>query len=206
MIMNSKKGFSLDTLVIASTNKGKIKEFTDLLSDFPINILPKPMGLEIVENGKTFAENSRIKALKVSKYTGQFSLADDSGLCIESLSGAPGIYSARYGATDHEKIERVLNELSTYTNRNACFIASLSIASPEGEILLEVQGKCEGIISTTPRGDNGFGYDPIFQVESNGMTFAEMTPEEKKVLSHRGKAFNNLIPSLKKVFGVNEIK
>ena len=204
--MKTTNRFSLDTLVIASRNKGKIKEFKELLSNFPINISPQPIGLDIVENGNTFAENARIKALKVSTYTGQFSLADDSGLCIESLLGAPGIFSARYGETDQEKIERVLNELSSHTNRNAYFMTSLCIASPEGRIFLEVEGKCEGIISTTPRGSNGFGYDPIFQVNSNGMTFAEMTQEEKKVLSHRGKAFKNLIPSLKEVFGLEEIK
>ncbi len=183
-------------LIIASTNQGKVNEFKSLLEDFPLEVIMQPDGLIVNETGKTFLENARIKAKATSKYTGKNCLADDSGLCIASLDGAPGINSARYANTDHERIQRVLKELSGVQDRKAYFISALCISSPDGEILIEVQGKCEGVITNTPRGEKGFGYDPIFEVIPTGKTFAEMGEVKKQKLGHRGKAFELLKPSL----------
>ena len=184
------------SLVIASSNEGKIKEFHKLLEDFPFNLLSQPFGFEIEETGKTFIENARIKAIAVSKETGNLSLADDSGLSVDALGGAPGVYSSRYANSDKERIEKLLAELKSFTNRKAKFECALCIASGE-KVLIEVLGSCEGIITFSKKGKNGFGYDPIFEVSGLGETFAEMNQEKKKRVSHRGNAFKLLKPKLK---------
>ena len=186
-------------LVIASGNEGKIKEFQKLLEGFPFKLLTQPLGLEIEETGKTFIENARIKAIAVSKKTGDLSLADDSGLSVAALGGAPGIYSSRYANSDNERIKKLLAELKPFQNRNAKFECALCIASGE-KVLIEVQGFCEGLITSFPRGKNGFGYDPIFEVPGLGKTFAEMNQNKKKQIGHRGIAFKLLKPELKKIF------
>ncbi|WP_320665082.1 RdgB/HAM1 family non-canonical purine NTP pyrophosphatase [Prochlorococcus sp. MIT 1223] len=189
------------SLIIATRNQGKIKEFRELLSEFNINILSQPDFIQINENGNTFAENARIKALEVSGITGEYSLADDSGLCVDSLNGAPGIYSSRYASTDSERISKLLNELKNFENRKARFNAAICIAK-KGKVILEVEGKCEGLITYLPRGSNGFGYDPIFEVLETGLTFAEMESEKKKTYGHRGIAFKLLKPGLNKLFEI----
>ena len=146
-------------------------------------------------------ENARIKAIAVSKETGNLSLSDDSGLSVESLGGAPGIYSSRYASSDKERIEKLLAELKPFSNRKAKFECALCIASGE-EVLIEVSGFCEGLITFSPRGENGFGYDPIFEVSELGETFAEMNNNKKKQISHRGNAFKLLKPELKKLFNL----
>ena len=186
-------------LVIASSNKGKIGEFKKLLDDFHIDLLTQPVGFEIEETGNTFMENARIKAIAVSQATGNLSLADDSGLSVESLGGAPGIYSSRYANSDKERIEKLLAELKPFQNRKAKFECALCIASEE-KVLIEVSGFCEGLITFSPKGQNGFGYDPIFEVSGLGETFAEMDHEKKKQIGHRGNAFKLLKPELKKLF------
>ena len=185
-------------LVIASGNEGKIKEFQKLLEDFPFNLLSQPFGFEIEETGKTFMENARIKAIAASKETGNISLADDSGLSVEALGGAPGIYSSRYANSDNERIEKLLAELKPFPNRKAKFECALCIASG-AKVLIEVSGFCEGLITLSPKGENGFGYDPIFEVSGLGETYAEMNHEQKKHIGHRGNAFKLLIPELKKL-------
>ena len=185
-------------LVIASGNQGKIEEFKKLLDDFPFDLLTQPVGLEIEETGNTFMENARIKAIAVSKATGNLSLADDSGLSVEALGGAPGIYSSRYASSDKERIEKLLAELKPFSNRKAKFECALCIASGE-KVLIEVSGFCEGLITFFPRGKNGFGYDPIFEVFPLGKTFAELDHEKKKHVGHRGNAFKLLKPELKKL-------
>ena len=187
-------------LVIASGNKGKIGEFKKLLDDFPINLLTQPVGFEIEETGNTFMENARIKAIAVSQATGNLSLADDSGLSVEALGGAPGIYSSRYANSDKERIDKLLTELKPFPNRKAKFECALCIASGE-KVLIEVSGFCEGLITFFPKGGNGFGYDPIFEVSGLGETYAEMEHEKKKHIGHRGNAFKLLIPELKKLLG-----
>ena len=188
-------------LVIASGNKGKIREFKKLLVDFPLDLLNQPVGFEIEETGNTFMENARIKAIAVSQATGNLSLADDSGLSVESLGGAPGIYSSRYANSDKERIEKLLSELKPFPNRKAKFECALCIASGD-KVLIEVSGFCEGLITFSPRGENGFGYDPIFEVSGLGETFAEMDHEKKKQIGHRGNAFKALKPELKKLLSM----
>ena len=185
-------------LVIASGNKGKIGEFKKLLDDFPIDLLTQPVGFEIEETGSTFMENARIKAIAVSQATGNLSLADDSGLSVEALGGAPGIYSSRYASSDKQRIEKLLAELKPFSNRKAKFECALCIASGE-KVLIEVSGFCEGLITFFPKGKNGFGYDPIFEVSGLGKTYAEMDHEKKKHIGHRGNAFKMLTPELKKL-------
>ena len=187
-------------LVIASGNKGKIGEFKKLLDDFPIDLLTQPVGFEIEETGSTFMENARIKAIAVSQATGNLSLADDSGLSVEALGGAPGIYSSRYASSDKQRIEKLLAELKPFSNRKAKFECALCIASGE-KVLIEVSGFCEGLITFSPKGENGFGYDPIFEVSGLGETYAEMDHEKKKHIGHRGNAFKLLIPKLKQLLG-----
>ena len=187
-------------LVIASGNKGKIGEFKKLLDDFPIDLLTQPVGFEIEETGSTFMENAIIKAIAVSQATGNLSLADDSGLSVEALGGAPGIYSSRYASSDKQRIEKLLAELKPFSNRKAKFECALCIASGE-KVLIEVSGFCEGLITFFPKGQNGFGYDPIFEVSGLGETYAEMDHEKKKHIGHRGNAFKLLIPKLKQLLG-----
>ena len=187
-------------LVIASGNQGKIGEFKKLLDDFPFDLLTQPVGFEIEETGNTFFENARIKAIAVSQATGKLALADDSGLSVEALGGAPGIYSSRYARSDKERIEKLLAELKPFQNRKAKFECALCIASG-GKALIEVSGFCEGLITFFPKGQNGFGYDPIFEVSGLGETYAEMDHEKKKHIGHRGNAFKLLIPELKQLLG-----
>ncbi len=185
-------------LVIASGNKGKIQEFKKLLDGLPFNVSTQPIGFEVEEIGNTFMENARIKAIAVSQETGSLSLGDDSGLSVEALGGAPGIYSSRYANSDKERIDKLLAELKPFPNRKAKFECSLCIASGE-KVLIEVSGFCEGLITFSPQGENGFGYDPVFEVSGLGETFAEMNPEKKKLFGHRGNAFKLLKPELKKL-------
>ena len=177
------------TLVIASGNAGKIREFQGLLQHLPLNVQAQPQGFDVEETGSTFAANARIKATAVAALTGSWALADDSGLSVNALGGAPGVHSARYAPTDPERIEKLLGALSNASERDAQFCAALCVAAPDGSVLIEVEGRCDGWITTTPRGDGGFGYDPIFEVSSTGLTFAQMPLAEKKSHGHRGKAF-----------------
>tara|TARA_Y100001968_G_C19341024_1_gene709494 strand:- start:12 stop:593 length:582 start_codon:yes stop_codon:yes gene_type:complete len=190
------------SLIIASSNHGKVKEFRDLLAEFPFNIFAQPDGLEINETGSSFVENARIKALAVSELTGEWALADDSGLCVDALNGAPGIYSARFAQTDLERIKRLLKEMAHFKNRNATFKSAICIAD-KGKILLEVEESCHGLITNTPRGKEGFGYDPIFEVIELGKTFAEMGIDLKKKFGHRGRAFQSIQPGIKNLLKIS---
>ena len=187
-----------DGLVVATGNAGKVREFRYFLSGFGLKVFPQPGGFEVEEIGGSFAENARLKSLEAASVTGKFALADDSGLSISALGGAPGIFSARYAADDLGRISRVLRELDGLSDRRAYFCAALCISSPEG-ILFEVEGRCEGVITKSPRGTEGFGYDPIFEVLGTGLTFAEMTLDMKRELGHRGKAFALLKPKIQKI-------
>jgi len=187
------------TLVIASGNAGKVREFRELLQQLPLELQPQPEGMEVEETGLTFAENARLKALAVAKASGEWALADDSGLSVMALGGAPGVHSARYAATDPERIARLLSELGERDDRRAEFRAALCLADPSGQVLLEVEGCCAGVITSAPRGDSGFGYDPIFEVEGTALTFAEMAPEQKRAVGHRGRAFALLEPEFGKL-------
>ena len=187
------------TLVIASGNAGKVREFEGLLSGLPLKVKAQPEAFEVEETGSTFTANARIKAIAVAAETGEWALADDSGLSVDALKGAPGVHSARYAPSDPERIARLLQALRSEDNRSARFCAALCVAAPDGSVLLEVEGYCKGSITHSPRGDQGFGYDPIFEVEGTATTFAQMTLQEKKALGHRGRAFALLEPPLRQL-------
>lgn len=184
-------------VVVATGNPGKLVEIQEYLGDLPWKLELKPQALEIAETGTTFMANARLKATGVAFATGEWAIADDSGLMVDALNGAPGIYSARYGHSDSERIERLLKELGEQENRQAQFICAIAIARPDGTIALETEGICPGEILTAPRGEGGFGYDPIFYVPAEKRTFAEMSAETKNRISHRGRAFAQLMPKLK---------
>ena len=184
-------------LVLATTNKNKIKEFQEIVKDFPIEIRsledfgPIP---ECIEDGATFDDNAYKKALHTAKILGLPAIADDSGLEVEALNGAPGVYSARYAgesATDEENCQKLLQEMEDQENRKASFKCVLSIAVPSGPALT-YEGSCDGVILKEKRGTSGFGYDPLFFYEPFKKTFAECNMEEKNEVSHRGKALAEL--------------
>ncbi|MFN3360081.1 MAG: RdgB/HAM1 family non-canonical purine NTP pyrophosphatase [Pseudanabaenaceae cyanobacterium] len=185
-------------LVIASGNKGKIREFEEYLGELGLQLCPKPAHLEIPETGTTFLENARLKASQTAIATHCFALADDSGLEVDALGGAPGVYSARYGATDAERIDRLLTELGERPSP-ARFVCAIAVADPQGKIVAEAVGTCAGEIVHTPRGSQGFGYDPIFYVPQYQMTFGEMSPALKGQISHRAHALAQLLPQLRQL-------
>ncbi|MBF2017964.1 MAG: RdgB/HAM1 family non-canonical purine NTP pyrophosphatase [Rivularia sp. T60_A2020_040] len=186
-------------LVVATSNPGKLRELQQYLADLDWELVLKPQELEVEETGDTFLANARLKASSVAIATNNWAIADDSGLQVDALNGAPGVYSARYGATDSERITRLLKELGDETNRNAQFACAIAIARPDGTIALESEGICKGEILEEARGNHGFGYDPVFYVPQKQLTFAEMTTEVKRSISHRGKALTGLISQFKQI-------
>ncbi|WP_377480421.1 MAG: RdgB/HAM1 family non-canonical purine NTP pyrophosphatase [Microcoleus anatoxicus] len=184
-------------LVVATSNPGKLKEMQAYLQDLGWELQLKPEELEIEETGETFIANACLKASEIAKATGEWSIADDSGLMVDALDGQPGIYSARYGSSDADRISRMIAELGNEQNRQAQFVCAIAIARPDGTIALQVEGICRGEILQSPRGTGGFGYDPIFYIPAQQQTFAEMTPDTKRLYSHRGQAFQSLIPQIK---------
>lgn len=193
------------SIVIATRNKGKTAEIWEMLKDFPVIIKnlddfgPIP---EIEEDGETFDENAYIKASVTARILGLPALADDSGLMVEALDGAPGVHSARYAgenATDKQRCEKLLEEMKGKTNRKAAFECVISIAVPTGPALT-YEAHCEGLITEKPAGKNGFGYDPVFFFPPLKKTFAELTRREKSRVSHRGKAFEELKKEFDRVF------
>ena len=193
---------AIKRLVVATGNPGKLREMEAYLEGLGFTLQLKPADLEIEETGKTFAENACLKASQVAQATGQWAIADDSGLAVDSLNGAPGIYSARYASSDAACIERLLRELSGEENRQARFVCAIAIARPDGSIALQAEGTCQGKILHVPRGNGGFGYDPVFYSLEQNLTFAEMTASAKRAISHRGQAFRILIPQLKALSGI----
>jgi XTP/dITP diphosphohydrolase len=194
----------LISIVIATRNRGKTAEIREMLNDFPVNIKnlddfgPIP---EIEEDGETFDENAYKKASVTARILGMPALADDSGLLVESLGGAPGVHSARYAgenATDKQRGEKLLEEMKGKTNRKAAFECVISIAVPSGPALT-YEARCEGLITEEPAGQNGFGYDPVFFFPELKKTFAELTRTEKSRVSHRGKALGELKEEFDKV-------
>jgi XTP/dITP diphosphohydrolase len=190
----------MKNLILASKNKGKIEEYKKLLAGVNCKLLLQPESLEVEEDGLTFRDNAIKKASEVSRKTNNFSIADDSGICIEALGGKPGIYSSRYAENDQKRIERVLKELDGVQNRSAFFIANICVCSPNGEVIIESEAKCHGNIILNPRGKSGFGYDPIFEESFTRLTFAEMNNDIKDSCSHRGKALKKIIPDLIEIF------
>jgi len=183
-------------LVLATSNKGKLAEIEVYLESLDVELILKPTWLEVEETGSTFRENALLKASQVASALGQWAIADDSGLMVDALGGAPGIFSARYAPTDDQCIDRVLKGLDGVDNRDAQFVCAVAIASPDGKIVLQKEGVCRGKILTQRQGEGGFGYDPIFYVPEIGQTFAQMSSEIKNKISHRGLALTELLPEL----------
>lgn len=194
-----------ECIVIATKNKGKLEEFRQLLAKLPYEVVSMAeAGFmdDIEENGETFEENALIKAKCVRNAVRATVIADDSGLEVDYLGGAPGVYSARYageGATDAERNRKLLNELSgiPMEKRSARFVCAIAVVFPDGSSLT-VRGTCDGYIAEKPAGSNGFGYDPLLYVPEIGMTIAQMDAELKNSISHRGNALKKLLVELDK--------
>lgn len=190
-------------LLIATNNAGKLREYMDLLGDLPVQLTtPQQEGieLEVEENGSTFAENALLKARAYCTASRLPTLADDSGLEVDALGGAPGIYSARYAgsnATDRQRYEKLLAELRGIppAERTARFRCVIALVLPDGTEEI-TEGECEGVIIDTPRGEHGFGYDPVFYMPALGKTMAELPPELKNRVSHRARALMRMKPIL----------
>jgi len=191
------EGEGMTVLVVATGNPGKLREMQTYLADSGWELTLKPEDLEVEETGDTFAANAYLKASQVAQATGNWAVADDSGLAVDALNGAPGVYSARYGQTDAERIARLLRELGDEVNRKAQFVCVVAVAAPDGVVVLQETGICDGEILTAVRGEGGFGYDPIFYVPEKQLTFAQMSPELKRSVSHRGRALRVILPQLR---------
>ena len=150
-----------------------------------------------IENGSTFEENSLIKAREGAKLSGMLTLADDSGLCIDALNGAPGLYSARYAGTQDEKIARILKELDGQENRKAKFVCCMTLVDKDGNVVHTTRGECHGHIIKERKGTNGFGYDPVFMPNGFDITLAEMSEDGKNAISHRGRALVKMLEFIK---------
>jgi XTP/dITP diphosphohydrolase len=199
----------MNKLLIATNNQGKVLEIQALLVGMGVDlILPAEIGLhlEVEEDGKTYSENAIKKAVAFARASGLISLADDSGLEVEALNGAPGLYSARYsprtGAKDADRRALLLLNLRDKPRPwKACFHATIAVAHPEGKVEL-AEGRCPGEIIPEERGTGGFGYDPIFLLSELGKTMAELSMDEKNLLSHRARALEQARPILRRIFGM----
>lgn len=194
----------MSKLIIATNNQSKVREIKAILGGFYDEILSlKDAGIvaDVVEDGETFHENAAKKAVEISRMVDGDVLADDSGLCVDALDGAPGIYSARFsgeGADDRKNNEKLLSLVKNESNRRARFVCALVLANG-GREKLYVEDYAEGEIIDEPRGENGFGYDPLFYVKEYGQTFAQIPAETKNVISHRAKALEKLKKEVEKL-------
>jgi XTP/dITP diphosphohydrolase len=209
--MRQREPMKVTKLFLASSHPGKLREYLELArgSGVTVELLPRFSEFpSFEESAPTFAENSAGKALHYSRYTDEVVLADDSGLVVPALGGAPGVYSARYagpGASDADRVQKLLREMrgKIAADRQGQFVCVTAVAQA-GRAIAVVSDRARGVITEEPRGAGGFGYDPVFLFEELGRTYAELTPAEKNAYSHRGKAFrkllyvispNNVVPS-----------
>lgn len=183
-------------IVFATGNPHKLKEIKEIAGDSDIEFILPPDGFNPVENGATFEENSFIKAKEAARVSGMMSLADDSGLCVEALDGGPGIYSARYAETPQKRIDKLLNTLTPFKDRRAKFVCAMTLVDSEGNKIFSATGECHGEIAKKQSGTGGFGYDPVFIVENSGKTMAELSENEKNLISHRGRALREVLKYL----------
>jgi XTP/dITP diphosphohydrolase len=188
-------------LVIASGNPHKVEELRAMLDLEALEVRQQPRDLEIEETGSTYLENARLKAETVASLTGHWALADDSGLEVDALDGAPGLYSARYAPTDHERIHRLLHAMGDTLYRGASFRSAMALADPTGTTVLEAEGQCRGRILRAPDGP-GSGYDSIFHVREAGCSYARMGAHLKSKLGSRGKAARLIAPGLKNLLNL----
>ena len=196
-------------LLVATNNPGKVREYEALLKGLPMTLTyPAQEGIdiEVEERGSTFAENARLKAAAYARASGLLTLADDSGLEVDALGGEPGTRSARYagqGASDEDRYRLLLSKLEgvPWEQRTACFRCVIAVAMPQGEVRTAV-GTCEGVIAFEPKGEHGFGYDPVFYMPQHGQTMAELEPEIKNRISHRAQAAEGARRILQELLGV----
>ena len=187
----------INELVVATHNQGKVEEFKVLMKDLPIDIkyLADFEAVEApAETGRTFAANARQKATYYAKKLGKPCIADDSGLEVQALDGAPGVRSARYAgekASDEDNNNLLLHNMKFQVKRTCRFRCALCVAQPDGKVLNEVDGICDGMLLHEPLGENGFGYDPVFYLPELGMTYAELPSEQKNAISHRARALQD---------------
>jgi XTP/dITP diphosphohydrolase len=192
-------------LLVATHNQGKLQNFVDMLQDLAVEWLSlDEVGVvqDVEETGSTFRENSLLKARAYAAETGLLTLADDSGLEVDALHGAPGVYTARYGGeglTAVQRYQKLLNDIKTVpeSQRTARFRCVIVLAAPDGTILGESEGVCEGRIAQAPAGDNGFGYDPVFYLPQFNKTMAQLPAAQKHQISHRGQAVQAIVPRLR---------
>jgi XTP/dITP diphosphohydrolase len=194
-------------LVIGSRNKKKLLELQDLLGDVPVELTDLslwPDVPDVEETGQTFEENARLKAAAYAKATGEWVLAEDSGLVVPALKGRPGVQSARYAGThgdDAANNRKLLAELAPLPDdrRAAYYVCVAALASPEGDVRAVAEGRCHGVIVKEPRGAGGFGYDPLFEIPEYHATFGELSLRVKQALSHRARAVVQLRPEIRKI-------
>ena len=179
--------------VLATHNPGKLKEMADILSGLGVEVVsPADVGIsvDVEETGTTFAENAMLKAKAICAASGLPAIADDSGLCVDALNGAPGVYSARYGGPGLDDVGRyrlLLENMRGQLDRRCRFVSAICCCFPNGD-RVEARGECPGTLAYAPKGEDGFGYDPVFFVPALKKTFAELSPAEKNAISHRGNA------------------
>lgn len=188
-------------IIIATQNPHKVEEIRDIANLFNIHgigfcPIDKSLNFNPVEDGKTFEENSIIKAKEANRLTKEYTLADDSGLCVEALNGAPGIHSARYADTAQKRIDKLLDAIKNETYRKAKFVCAMTLINPRGEIIFKATGECKGKIALSQSGTHGFGYDPVFLVDGTDKTMADMTEAEKNRISHRSLALQQVFAFL----------
>ena len=193
-------------LVLASKNRKKLEEMQTILSAMGVEVVMEAdvgVDVDVEETGSTFEENAALKATAVMQASGLPAIADDSGLCVDALNGAPGVYSARYGGEDLDDAARwklLLNAMRGQLDRRCSFVSCICCAFPGGDVLT-ARGECRGTLAYAPRGENGFGYDPIFFLPELKRTFAQLEPEEKNEISHRGKALREFKEKLEAYLG-----
>jgi XTP/dITP diphosphohydrolase len=195
-------------LLVATNNPGKVREYQALLKGLPLTLtypVQEGLDIEVEETGSTFAQNARLKATAYARTSGLLTLADDSGLEVDALGGEPGTRSARYagqGASDEDRYRLLLSKLEgvPWQQRTARFRCVIAVARPQGEVRT-AQGTCEGVIAFEPRGEHGFGYDPVFYMPEHGQTMAELEPEVKNRISHRARAAEGARRILQKLLG-----
>ena len=198
---------TMTKLLVATHNQGKVTEFAEMLQDLAIEWLSlDDVGVvqDVAETGSTFRENSVLKARAYAAETGLLTLADDSGLEVDALDGAPGVYTARYGGeglTAVQRYQKLINDIKTVPEprRTARFRCVIVLAAPDGTILGESEGVCEGRIALEPVGDNGFGYDPVFYLPQFNKTMAQLPAAQKHQISHRGQAVQAIVPRLREL-------
>jgi len=195
----------LDTLVLGSHNRKKCYELGLLLQPLGLKLLSLdqvPHAIEVQETGQTFIDNARLKAVQQAVHLQQWTVGEDSGLCVPGLGNEPGVYSARYSepdATDERNNQKLLSELQLRSphDRRAYYVCTIVLSNPSGRIMLEAEGRCWGRILELPRGQGGFGYDPLFEIPEYHQTFAELGDTVKSVLSHRARALGKFIAGLR---------